>query len=147
MATVSSAGVPTYGIYNEKNAYTYNLSGTITNADRQVMAMSDDLTTAMTMKPAGDGDAIRGQLFSYENRTVEGVVVGTVRHEGLFLFKCAAGYTAPAVGDILVGGGAGTVKKFDASANTIGALVNSLPRVVEVAPNGRTGFVAVRLGA
>lgn len=73
------------------------------------LAVAQDTTAANTVKLAGDGDVIVGRLESYEDRTaIEGVVVGAVKLVGgLELKKSEA---AMAVGDSVVGAGAGLVK-------------------------------------
>jgi len=120
--------------------FTYLLAGTY--ADDAAIAttagkvVTFDSTAASTMKLSGDGDPIHGRVYVPERRAVLGINVASVARKFKELVPVAAGYT-PVVGDRVVGGGNGTVKK--ATANT-GAGVPTDPIVVEVGP---AGFVAI----
>ena len=77
-------------------------------ADAGVKAVSLDTSAANTVKLAVDGDKILGRLEVYEDRTVEGIVTGTVALKGGVKFIVNPDATdspdeTPAVGDYLVG--------------------------------------------
>lgn len=124
--------------------FTYALSGLTRNGDYNV----DDKTAQATagkvvaldtaaqgqVKLAGDGDAIFGRIYTAENRGVLGIFTAAVARKFKERVPTAAGYTSPALGDRLIGGGAGTVKK--ATANS-GAGVPTDPVVIEIG----TGYV------
>lgn len=121
--------------------FTYLLSGTY--ADDAAIAVAAGRVTswdlangASTVKLAGDGDPIMGRVYVPERRAVLGINVASVARKFKELVPTAAGYN-PVLGDRVIGGGNGTVKK--ATANS-GAGDRGDPIVVEVGP---TGFVAV----
>jgi hypothetical protein len=131
------AAVVSFGFPIDAFTFTYLISGladeaAVTAASGKVV--SQDTAAASTVKLAADGDAIFGRVRTVENRAVLGFKTAAIQRKFKEKVPTAAGYTAPAVGDRLIGGGAGTVKK--ATANT-GAGVPSDPIVVEVF----TGFV------
>lgn len=100
-------GVTLQGVEHPDFGYTFCLSPDTTKAHvGRAMAMD---STANTMKPAADGDIIRGVLFTYENRTQEGVLVGAVQHKGGFKLPVKSGQTVN-VGQSVVGAGDGYVK-------------------------------------
>ena len=100
-------GVTLQGVEHPDFGYTVYLSSDTTKAHvGRAMAMD---STANTMKPAADGDIIRGVLFTFENRTQEGVLIGTVQHKGGFKLPVKSGSTIN-VGQSVVGAGDGTVK-------------------------------------
>lgn len=125
-------GVSLHGIYHEDYAYTWNISGVVDKSADIGKAMSQDKTADDTAKLAADGDTLIGALGSYEDRVQEGIKVGTVYHKGNFQFP----YTgALAVGDSVIGAGAGQVKTagVGVSNNTLVTKVdatNSLATVV-----------------
>lgn len=97
------------GYADSTSRLTFNLAtGTTRDAIGQPMAI--DSTAPNTVKVAGDGDHIIGRLFSWENREVEGSLVGAV--ELRFSNVFTGDGTTIAVGDTVVGSGvtAGTVK-------------------------------------
>lgn len=125
-----------FGIFT----FTMNLSG-VAATDEAVAAAAGkavafDATAPNTVKLAGDGDAIYGRIFQAENRAVLGIRVAAVERKYRAQLPTAAGYTTPAVGDRVIGGGNGTVKKATANA---GAGVPTDPLVIEVG----TGYVVV----
>lgn len=61
----------------EPYKFTYLISGTVSDADVG-KAVTLDTTAANTVKLAGDNDPVFGRLEAVENRSVLGVVVGTV---------------------------------------------------------------------
>ncbi len=138
----TGTGVVSSGFPLDDFTFTYLISGL---ADDAAVAaapgkvVSQDTAAASTVKLAGDGDAIFGRVRTAENRSVLGIKTAAIQRKFKELVPTAAGYSAPAVGDRVIGGGAGTVKK--ATANT-GAGVPSDPVVVEVF----TGYVAVEFG-
>jgi hypothetical protein len=121
--------------------FTYNVSGSVTAADLG-KAVAFDTTATNTIKLAGDGDVVIGRLEAFEDRTQEGIKVGTVARKirGKFPVKTGlTGFNAVAVGDTVVGAGAGEVKALNSgSAKTPNQALNT---VVEIG----TGFAVVEL--
>ena len=114
------------GFHQEAFHLTMNISGTVTAADIG-KAVSLDTTKANTAKLAGDGDAIIGRLASYEGRTVEGINVGAVEFRFANAFPLKAS-DAAVVGDTVIGGGSGTVKKAvanDPNVNFIAEVITN----------------------
>lgn len=127
--TVQLEGFP-FGIFT----FTYNLTGVAATdaamAAAAGKATSWDTAVAGAMKLAGDGDAIVGRVYVAENRpSYNGGLVASVARKFKERLPTAAGYTAPAIGDRVIGGGSGTVKK--ATANS-GAGVPTDPIVIAV---------------
>lgn len=92
--------------------FTYAVSGAVTAADVG-KAVALDTTAPNTVKLAGDGDAIFGRLEVIENRTQEGLVVGTISRKIRAKLPLAGSLNAlntPVVGDTVVGAGGGNVK-------------------------------------
>ena len=106
-------GISLAGLFHEDWQYPFYVSGAVTQADVG-KAVTLDTTAQNTVKLAGDGDPILGRLETFEDRTVEGVKVGTVSIQGGMKFPKTA--AAIAVGNSIVGGGGGLVKA-DVSAN------------------------------
>lgn len=100
-------GVTLKGIYHPEFGYTFLLNSATTSA-AVYKAMSMD-NTANTAKLAADGDRLLGWLFSFEDRQNEGVKVGAIRTKGAVELPKKSGETW-ALGQSVVGGGAGTVK-------------------------------------
>lgn len=98
------------GIYKEDAQYGVNISGTINLTTDIGKALSIDATAANTLKLAADGDNIIGRLEVYEDRTQEGIKVGTANTDGGMKFPIGASETV-AVGDFIVGDGNGFVRK------------------------------------
>jgi hypothetical protein len=107
MAVIGKAPV-LKNLKHEDFMYTALISGTVTQNDLG-KAVTQDTTADNTFKLAGDGDPIHGFLVSYEDRTIEGVKVGTISPVGGHEFEVANGATVNR-GDYLVGGGSGLVK-------------------------------------
>lgn len=82
---------------------------TATTKDHLGVAMAVDTSAPNTMKPAADGDLLRGILYTFEDRKQEGVKVGTIRMKGGFKLPIATGQTVT-VGQSVVGAGDGKVK-------------------------------------
>lgn len=92
--------------------FTFAVSGAVTAADVG-KAVALDTTTPNTVKLAGDGDAIFGRLEVLEDRTQEGLKVGTVSRKLRAKLPVKTGLNAlntPAIGDTVVGAGGGEVK-------------------------------------
>lgn len=70
-------------------------------------AVAIDATAAGSVKLAADGDPVYGRIYQYEDRTQEGVKVVSVERK--FIKRLPTTGTV-AVGDHVVGGGAGVVK-------------------------------------
>lgn len=102
-------GVSLNGLYHEDFQYPFNLSGSVTSDDLG-KPMSLDTSAANTAKVAGIGDAIIGRLETFEDRTIEGIKVGTIALRGGWRFPILDADPL-AVGDTAVGAGAGKVKK------------------------------------
>lgn len=139
----NGAGVVSFGFPLDDFTFTYLISGLADQAATDAApgkVVSQDTTAANTVKLAADGDAIFGRVRTAENRTVLGFKTAAIQRKFKEKVPTAAGYTTPAVGDRVIGGGAGTVKK--ATANS-GAGVPSDPVVVEVFTGG---YVAVEFG-
>lgn len=120
--------------------FTYNLAAGST-VDLVGRALTLDASAPSTFKAAGDGDAIHGRLFQFEDRRQQGAgLVGSVERK----FKAKlpvktglAGLDVPALGDTVVGAGDGFVKAAnDGSDKTSDARINT---VIEVG----TDFVVV----
>lgn len=83
------------------------------------LAVTQDTTAANTVKLAGDGDKILGRLENVEDRTVEGIKVGAVKIIGGMALKKTGEI---AVGDMVLGGGSGLVKKDATSSGAVSDL-------------------------
>lgn len=83
------------------------------------LAVTQDTTAANTVKLAGDGDKILGRLENVEDRTVEGIKVGAVKIIGGMALKKTGEIT---VGDMVLGGGNGLVKKDATSDGAVSDL-------------------------
>jgi hypothetical protein len=96
-------------------------------------AVSQDTSAANTVKLAGDGDEIIGQLLQVEARTVEGHLVGTVGFEFQELLPVLPGLSGAAivaVGSRICGAGGGSVKAIDPASPPL--FYAEAPRVWEV---------------
>lgn len=111
--SVIGQGISLRGMIHNDFHYPFMISGTVTAADLG-KPVTLDKTAANTVKIAGDGDTILGQLVTYEDRKVEGVKVATVALRGGWAFKVKSG-DALAIGDTAVGAGAGEIKKATAN--------------------------------
>ncbi len=109
--------------------YTYKISGTIDASTDIGKAITFDSATANTVKLAGDGDLIIGSLFSYEDRTVEGVKLATIDTKGGMALPKEASVTI-ALGATVVGAGSGLVKSGTASAANFVTEVESTTSVI-----------------
>lgn len=113
--SIIGAGVTLSGLVPQVFAWTWNVSGTVTQANIGDL-VAQDTTADNTVKLLGNGDQPIGLLASYENRVIEGIKVGTVDHKGGFTVK----YTGTlARGNSVVGSATpGSVKRYDDGAGT-----------------------------
>ena len=100
-------GISLRGMAHNDFNYPFYLADGITKADIG-KAVSLDTTGPNKVKLAADDDQIIGRLLTVEDRTVEGVLVGTVERKGGFRFTKTA--AAVAVGATVIGAGGGLVK-------------------------------------
>ena len=108
-------GVTLNGMVHPEFGYTFELDSSVTVNDIGLaVSMSDDNKVIA----AQDTKRIVGILFSYENRTQEGVKVGAVRTKGAWELPVKTGVTL-AVGDSVVGGGDGKVAKSATYNSTV----------------------------
>ena len=135
-------GISLRGMLHEKFHYPFYLANGITSADVG-KAVALDSTAANTVKLAGDGDKVIGRLEVFEERSIEGVTVGTVALRGGFKFtEVDTPAFALAVGDTVVGAGAGTVKARLNAGATAKESDHSDNMVVEIEADG--SIVVVR---
>jgi hypothetical protein len=114
MATYFHNAVSLDGFFFEDSQFTVKLASGITSADVN-KALSQDGTNANQFKLAADGDVVEGMLILVEDRKTEGFLIGTMaRRFGAKLPVKAA--DALAVGDRIIGAGAGEIRKALASA-------------------------------
>jgi hypothetical protein len=129
--TYDPRNIVSYGFPIDDVRFTYNISGAVTQDDLG-KALSLDTSANSTMKLAADGDKIVGRLETYEDRSQQGAgKVGTVARQFKELLPIKAGLAgldAVALGDSVVGAGAGEVKAAnDGTAKTEnGTLVTAL---------------------
>ena len=133
------------GLVHEELMYTFELEAGIVEADEgQAVVMT---TTTNTVGLAGDGDEILGRLERVEDRSVEGILIGTISLGGGRLFLINPDATAaspdelPAVGDYLEGAEDDTGTPIKGYVQT-SATATSL-QVVEV--TGTVSCVAVKI--
>lgn len=96
--------------------------------------LSIDTAAPNTLKPAADNDRIVAYLVAYEARSAaQGGPVGSVAFRFVQKFPLKAADTA-VVGDTVVAGGAGTVKKAPANStdNFIAELTGGVATVVRL---------------
>lgn len=126
-------GVSLRGFHFEDFILTFNLAAGIVAADAG-KAVSIDTSGPVKVKLAADGDFIIGRLEVVEDRKVEGTLVGAValKFSNLLPIKAASGV---AVGDTVVGAGAGEIKKAtanDARINFVSELVGNFAVVTKL---------------
>lgn len=108
-------GVSLRGITHEDFHYPFNCADTMTIADvGKPVAL--DATAARTVKLPADNDVLLGVLVSFEDRTVEGIKVGTVALKGGFKLTGVTGHTI-VVGDTVIGSATAGQVKDAVSAN------------------------------
>jgi hypothetical protein len=112
--------------------YTYNISGAVTQDDLG-KALTLDTTAANTMRLAGDGEAVHGRLFSYEDRSQQGGgKVGAVQRRFKDKIPVQVGHGID-VGESVVGAATlGNVKAAVAANNTLCVEVGADFVVVEL---------------
>lgn len=133
------------GFHFEDFHLTMNLSGlgSVTNSSTVVgKAVALDPTAANTARLAGEGDTIIGRLASFENRTAEGIVVGAVELKFANTLPVASAAQATiAVGDTVIGAGAGEVKPQTSGSPAASDPDHTVNFVAEVLDNGATVVV------
>lgn len=115
MAGIIGAGVTLRGIPQQQFRFTFVLDSAIVAADIG-KPVSIKAGAANTVEIAADGALIVGRLLTVEDRTIEGIKVGTVETKGGFLLNTTG---VIAVGDSVVGAGAGAVKAGADSRNRV----------------------------
>lgn len=120
---IIGAGVTLRGQTQPDSRYTFILDAAIVVGDIG-KAVSIKAGSANTVKLAAAGELVVGRLYSFEDRTVEGIKVGTVETRGGFVLTTTG---VVAVGDSVVG---------DAIAGTVKAGADSRNRVVEIPAAG-----------
>lgn len=120
---IIGAGVTLRGQTQPDSRYTFILDAAIVVGDIG-KAVSVKAGSANTVKLAAAGELVVGRLYSFEDRTVEGIKVGTVETRGGFVLTTTG---VVAVGDSVVG---------DAIAGTVKAGADSRNRVVEIPAAG-----------
>lgn len=152
------------GIVHDDFQYAFNLKSGDHEADDSdddtarggtagVAAVSLDTAAANQVKLAGDGERILGRAEVVEDRTVEGILVGTISLQGgiKYLVNPDASTSSPderpAVGDFIVGaaddnGVQGYVRKATTAELALGTRANWL--VVE-ADDAHTYVIAIRV--
>ena len=119
-------GVSHAGISMEDWHFPWKLKSGITASDIG-KAVTIDTDAAATVKLCGDTDIIIGRLETVEDRTMEGILVGTVAMKGGMTLPMAAS-SQPAVGDSVQGSAtAGKVKALSGAQgrNTIVTAVDT----------------------
>ena len=125
-------GISLAGMTHEKFHYPFYLKAGITTADIGKAVALD--TAANTVDLAAADEKIIGMLVTVEDRSVEGVLVGTVALKGGFNFTIANAQVV-AVGDTVIGAGAGQVKAAvaaDHADNFVVQVTGSIATVVKV---------------
>jgi len=126
MSSIASGGVSLVGIPQNMFRLTCYLAAGITSANKgQPVAL--DTTANNTVKLAGDGDVIIGNLITVSTGTTEGISAGTVEFKGGFTWNFTG---TVVVGNQVVG---------SATAGSVKAGTN--PRSLVVAVNGTTADV------
>lgn len=125
---IIGAGVTLRGQTQPESRYTFVLDAAIVVGDIG-KAVAIKAGSANTVKLAAAGELVVGRLYSFEDRTVEGIKVGTVETRGGFVMTTTG---VVAVGNSVVG---------DAIVGTVKAGADSRNRVVEIL----TGTTAVVL--
>lgn len=115
MAGIIGAGVTLRGIPQQQFRFTFVLDAAIVAADIG-KPVSIKAGAANTVEIAADGALIVGRLLTVEDRTIEGIKVGTVETKGGFLLNTSG---AIAIGNSVVGAGAGAVKAGTDSRNRV----------------------------
>ncbi|ESY35760.1 hypothetical protein NKK48_01520 [Mesorhizobium sp. C386A] len=133
MATYSHQNVTLRGFHWEVSSLTFNLATGIV-ANDVGKGVSVDTSGPNKVKLAADGDTIIGRLASVEDRSVEGTKIGAVELQFANILPIKAGAVV-AVGDTVVGAGAGEVKAAatpNHSANFVAEIIGTNAVVVKV---------------
>ena len=108
-SVIGFGGISHAGISHEEWYYPWTLHADIVVGDIG-KAVTIDTTANARVKLCGDTDIIIGRLESFEDRTMEGIKVGSVAMKGGMTLPMAA-TSQPAVGDSIQGSAtAGKVK-------------------------------------
>ena len=129
--SVIGQGISLRGMVHNDFHYPFYLAAAVVRADVD-KAVAIDATGPNKVKLAGDGDQILGKLATLEDRSIEGVKVGTVELRGGWRFKIATGETVT-VGQTVVGAGGGEVTAaaaYNAAANTVVEVANGYAIVI-----------------
>lgn len=119
MATPFHTTVALDGITFPEFQFTMLISGSgLTAATVEGFAVSQDTTAANTCKLAADDDQIIGRVVKFEARTNEGTNLVTVATRFINKLPIKSGETV-AVGDTVVGAGAGEVKTYKETAVSV----------------------------
>lgn len=124
---IIGAGVTLRGQTQPESRYTFVLDAAIVVGDIG-KAVSIKAGSANTVKLSAVGDLIVGRLYSVEDRTVEGIKVGTVETRGGFVLTTDNGGVA--VGDSVVGFAAGVVTAGADLRNRVVEVVSTTSAVV-----------------
>lgn len=140
------AGVSLSGIFMEAWQIVFNLKTGIVAADIG-KAVTLDTTADNTVKLATDTDPILGRLETVEDRTVEGILVGTVSLKGALKFPKAAGDTVD-VGDMVQGSSTadGNVKVLVPPTDLATSLTHAIhhkPNIVVEVPTTTSAIVII----
>jgi hypothetical protein len=100
MAAMNVNGIVLEAFSFEDFTFTRFISGTV-DASCVGKAVTIDTTAAGTVKLAGEGDAVYGRIFQYEDRSQEGVKVVSVERK--FIKRLPKSAAAIAIGDHVVG--------------------------------------------
>lgn len=126
MATIG-AGVTLRGQTQPESRYTFILDAAIVVGDIG-KAVSMKAGSANTVKLAAVGDLIVGRLYSFEDRTVEGIKVGAVETRGGFVLT--TDNAGVAVGDSVIGFAAGVVTAGADGRNRVVEVLTATTAVV-----------------
>ncbi len=112
MTQIAGGGVTLIGTHDNSSYLTFLISGSV-DSTCVGKAVTQDSTTANTVKLCGDGDLIVGKIVQFEDRVVEGVKVVSVMPANGARTPMRLTYTgaAPTLGASVVGSAtAGVVK-------------------------------------
>ncbi|WP_419902123.1 hypothetical protein [Kiloniella sp.] len=136
--SVIGNGVTLLGFPQEDSQFTVNLASGIT-AEHIGRPLALDASAANTMKLASAGDVIVAALVSVENRTIEGVLVGTAALKFIEAFPVNTGAPGTlSIGDTVEGSGTGQVQTLGGASPTPDHSVNY---VAEILDGGNTAVV------
>jgi hypothetical protein len=141
MATAFHNTVDLRGIHFEDRKVTMTLKTGIVKTD-EGKPVTIDTSANNTVKLAGDGDSIFGVLEVVENRSVDGILVGTISLNFIQEWDILAADTL-AVGDVAIGGAAAgaSVKKGTLTTSTVDGNIKPWGRNVVVSVAGGKAVV------